>query len=120
MPALYDRLRGTASKLIDKFQQGTVEFQSGETVTSDDPLSLPVKTKSWTEYNCTVSGVSEKYVGRNGITTSDLEIITQVPLDVSIDVGDYVRIDGVQKVILENEKVPASGTPVYNVVIVKS
>lgn len=118
MSALYDRLRGTAGGLLSRYNQGVIEFQTSETVSGDDTTISSV-SRLWQQVNGVAFGVSQKYIGVDGIVGSDIEITTQAPIGFSVEVGDYMRLDGKMHQIMKWERVPATGTPVYDSIIVK-
>ena len=118
MADLYTRLQGTASKLMDKFQQGTVRYIApGETTgPAYDPVIGPP-----TPYpvDATVRGVSQKYLQDGYITASDLQATLSV-FEVEPTNAGTLEIDGREHEIVEVHRIPASGTVLVWRLIIRS
>lgn len=110
-------MQGTASKLLGKFNQGVVEYvqleqQAGanpyDPVTSN-PVSYPV--------NATATGVEVQYIN-DYVTASDTQLNVAV-FDVVPNKDGLIKIDGVEKQIIDIRKIPASGLTVSYKIFVK-
>lgn len=107
-------MTATASRLLDRFQQGEVYYVpllAGANAWDPKTAGTPVKIKA------TVSGVSQKYVNEL-VSASDLHAILPV-FGVVPQIGAALKIDGVEKQIIAVKPSPAAGTVVCWHVFVK-
>ena len=110
MSDFYTRLQGTATKLMDKFQQGTVRYIAlGETT---GPAYDPVVGEP-TPYtvNATVRGVQQQYIQDGYISASDLQAILSV-FEVEPSTAGTLEIDGKEYQIIQVDALPGAGTTV--------
>jgi hypothetical protein len=115
MSGLYDRLRGTAGKLLSKYKQGTVEIGTETKTQGATEYDPPTVTTEWQEIDAVVSGVSVQYVDNVNIVSSDREVMFQG----TIGAGQKVRIDGQIVTVLRLIKIPAAGEPVATIAVVR-
>ena len=114
----YTRLQSTATKLLDKYAQGTIShIRDGEpTGPSYDPTpGVPVVTP----VTATIKGMSARYVQDGFISMQDLELFCSVfgfdPVQ-----SDRFSIDGRELQVIMVEPIPAAGTTVAWRVFLKS
>lgn len=114
MADLYERMQGTASRLLDKFNQGVVQYvppgtpvNDWETATAGAPVTLEAVAR----------GPSQQYLS-DLITTSDIQITASVFGQTPSQSGK-ITIDGVEKQIIKVQQKPAAGTPVCWMIWVK-
>lgn len=113
----YTRLRGVADRLLTTHGQGTIDASETTTVAGLTPIDPPTVTTTWELTHGVARGVSQKYIDNVRILTSDLMLIVQASADVQV--GHMVRIDGVEKNVLQVENIPAAGVAVCKRVIVR-
>jgi hypothetical protein len=113
--AIYDRLSGTASRLLDRYGQGTVEIGTPVTVPGANPWDAPTTTTQWDEVNALVRGVSAQYVDNVNIVATDKQVLFQG----EVDAGDKVRIDGQVCAVLRVDYIPGAGEAVATRVFVR-
>lgn len=109
----YARMTATASRLLDRFAQGTVVLTIS-TPTEPDPATpwepgTPT-TQAYT-LDATVRGVSQRYIDGVTILASDLQVTAAV-FGAVPKVGDDMTIDGYGVTILQVVALPAAGDPV--------
>ena len=108
--SFYTRLQGTATKLLDKYGQGTIShIRDGEpTGPSYDPTPGQAVV---TPVTASVKGASARYVQDGFISAQDLELICSVfgfdPVQ-----SDRFSIDGRELQVIMVEPIPAAGTTV--------
>lgn len=118
MTDFYQEMQAVAAEVLAQFKQGTVVYvaltaQAG--ATPDDP-GVPVDVPH--PVNATVKPVSMKYVDGTNIVQSDRQVT--MPGDgVEPDSNGYMLIDGARYKIIEIKRIPAAGTPVTFIVIVR-
>lgn len=110
MGDFYNRLQGTASKLLTKFNQGSIKYLAQGTTTG--PSWAPVVGLP-TEYTmkATATGVAQKFVDGTLVLASDIQIMCAV-FDVSPTTSGVIDIDGREHQIVRVDQIPAAGTPV--------
>ena len=116
--SFYTRLQATATKLLDKYAQGTItHIRDGEpTGPSYDPTpGVPVSTP----VDASVKGASSKYIQDGFISAQDLQMTCSVfgfdPVQ-----SDRFSIDGRELQVIMVEPIPAAGTTVAWRVFLKS
>jgi hypothetical protein len=128
----YARMQGTASRLLNRFAQGTVTLtKPGETVPGANPWDPPVEgepTEVTYTLDATVKGVSDTYIDGTIILATDLEVTAstmardasgaQVAIDPDFGT-DTLSIDGQAVSLVRNISVPAAGTRVVLKYIVR-
>jgi hypothetical protein len=117
--SFYTNLTNTASRLLSKYGQGTVEIGRPVTVPGVNPWDAPTTTTQWQEVNASVKGVSQKFVDGVNIVISDREVLTQTPEDFDAEAGDQMRIDGQVVAVLSVQGIPAAGAAVVTRFIVR-
>lgn len=128
MADFYGRMTATASRLLDRFQQGDVYYVpllAGANAWDPKTVGTPVKLKA------TAKGVSEKYVS-DLIMSSDIEVTCGVMQTVWADEYTWddliawsdtgapvipansalVTIDGRELQIVKVMRIPAAGEPI--------
>lgn len=116
--SIYDRMQGTASRLMDRFMQGEVLYQiTGEpTGPSWNPTPGPLESYP---IDATVSGVSGKYMNDSMIRMTDLEVTCSV-FDAQPEMSGRIVINGRPHEIVQIQQVPGSGTVVAWKIIVRA
>lgn len=113
MSAFYQRMKtNVADKLLNKFQQGSIELVRRTTVAGTNPWDEPVVTEVSHKLAAIASGVAQEYVDGVTIFATDLQIVSAVPDGVVPNVSDIVKIDGKDTVLLRIIPVPAAGLTV--------
>lgn len=116
----YSRMAGTATRLMERFQQGAVVLTRAETEEPDPatPWEPGAATETTFALKATVKGVSDQYVDGTTILATDLEVTCAVfgaaPLP-----SDKLTIDGRPVTVVRVMTVPAAGTPVAHKFIVR-
>ena len=114
----YTRLQSTATKLLDKYAQGTIShIRDGEpTGPSYDPTpGVPVVTP----VRGSVKGASSKYIQDGFISAQDLQMTCSV-FGFTPTQSDRFSIDGRELQVIMVEPIPAAGTTVAWRVFLKS
>jgi hypothetical protein len=119
MSQFYDRLQGTASRLLTKYKQGTVEIGRPSNTPGANPWDAPTLTTVWTELNAIARGVSQSLVDGVQVVASDLQVIASLT-DYTPIASDLMRIDGKRVTIVRIDQIPAAGDPVATRLIVRS
>lgn len=106
----YRRLQGTASKLLNQFQQGTIIYR--QPGTTSGPAFDPVITDPVDhELDATANGVSQEYVDGTQVLATDKEITAAV-FAVTPDSSGELVVDGQVLQIVRLWQVPAAGVVV--------
>jgi len=114
----YNRLRETATRLLDDNKQGVIEYVGSETITAGaTPLDMPTIVRVYALTSGVARGVSFKFVDGQTILMTDLQVLVRFDADVSV--GDMLRIDGVNHVVVRADNIPAAGTPLARRLIVR-
>jgi hypothetical protein len=114
---LYDRMRGTAGRLLEKYNQGVVEIGVSTTVAGANEWDPPTVTTTWTRIDAVVSGVSQKYVDGTTVLASDRQVLCQGVVDM--ENNDMIRIDGDVVSVVRIINYKGAGEPVASVFIVR-
>ena len=121
MSDFYADMAGVASEVLAEFKQGSVVLRRAVPA---DPLPL----EPWvpgeptvTDYtlDATVSGVAQQYVDGTTILSSDEQVTCAVPAVAPDMATDTLLIDGVAVTVIKNTPIPAAGTPVAYLFIVR-
>lgn len=112
----YAKMTRTANRLLDRFNQGVIEYVSITTIPAPNDYDLPTETETVTRVNGVVRGVSDKFVDGVTVLASDLQLLA----DTACPVGGVVRLDGVNQIIVRHDPIPANGTPVTHRYILRS
>jgi hypothetical protein len=111
-------MQATASKLLKTFNQGTIKLikitdGTGPAYDPGDPVPTPY------DLDGTVRGVSSKYVDGTLVLESDLQVTAAVHAIQTPTLKDKVSIDGNEYAIIKIIKIPAAGTTITNIIIVR-
>lgn len=107
----YQRMAATSSRLLMRFAQGNIVLtRPGTTTPGPNPWDPPVVSppQSWT-LNATAKGVSEQFVGSDGIVGTDTEV-TIAPFGDEIGASDVLSIDGQAVTVVKVMRIPRAGT----------
>jgi glutathione S-transferase len=114
----YGKLQGTATRLLDRFQQGVVQLiVPGEPVPGPEPWDPPTEGEPAVHAlkaavaAVTVDQANAKYIDGTVITTADLVVTCSVP-PVVPDLQHVLTIDGEARTIKKIVQVPSAGVPV--------
>lgn len=116
----YDRMQGTATRLLGRFSQGVCTLTHSVPGTPDPETPWEPGEPTVTTYTlqATVRGVSKDLVDGTTILASDLEI-TAAAFGAEPDPADTVTIDGKAVTLVRVIRVPAAGTVVAWKLIVR-
>lgn len=118
MSQFYQRLQGTASRLLRQFKQGSVFYVQPGTVTG--PVYAPVVGQPVLHpLDATVSGVAQQYVDGALVVATDEQVVSSVFGTVPTVEG-RITVDGVSREIVTVKKLPAAGTTIAYVIIIRS
>jgi hypothetical protein len=115
--ALYDRMRITTTRLLDKYAQGVVEIGTSSSAAGANEWDAPTVTTTWTEIDAVVSGVSSQYVDGTNVLASDRQVLCQGVVSLADNV--MIRIDGRVVSIVRIMPIPSAGEPVATRFIVR-
>lgn len=114
MADFYGRMTETASRLMAKFKQGTIEYVplvAGATkydpMTEGTPILL----------DATAMGVAKEYVD-DLVSASDIQVTSAV-FSTTPDMKGRITIDGDSREIIRIKQLPAAGDPVAWLIFVK-
>lgn len=116
----YARMQGTASRLLERFNQGTVTITrvTQTTPNSAEPWNKSETTATYT-LAATVRRVEETYIDGTLIVGTEDQVTFAVPSIVPA-MADRFAVDGVTRKVKKLFSIPAAGTPVAYVAIVES
>lgn len=117
MSDFYSDMQGVATEILTDFNQGEIAYviETPGNGSDDDPGEPSVATTPLT--SATARGVEFKYVAGD-VLASDLQIVMPGGI-VTPEPEGYFTVDGVRHKIVEIKRVPAAGTPVAFIVIVR-
>ena len=117
----YGRMQATASRLLDRFAQGTITLTrvTPGVPDPDEPWNPPAPTTGVYTLDATAKGVSKEFVDGTTIVASDLEITAAV-FGAEPGMGDTLAIDGKAVTLLRILPLPAAGTVVAWKFVVRS
>jgi hypothetical protein len=118
MTDFYTKLQGTATRLLTKFNQGTIEYVDPGTPTGDEWNPIPGTPTAYS-LNATASGVSDQYVDGTTVLASDLMVNAAV-FDIEPSMKGTVTIDGKTHQIIRIIPKPAAGVTVAWGIIVRA
>lgn len=109
----YARMRGTATRLLDYFNQGVIVLtKPGTTTPGENPWDPPVVTEPVAHtLKATAKGVSKEFIDGTTIVATDIEIIAAV-FDAEPEPADVLTIDGKPVMVLRVIRLPAAGVVV--------
>ena len=108
MADLYTRMRGRATRLLDKYGQGSVAYIQPGSV-SGPGYAPVVGTPTTHTLDATVTGVAQQYVDGTTILATDLMVMCSV-FGAEPTVAGHLTIDGRTLQIVRVDRVPAAGT----------
>lgn len=113
----YQRLQGTASRLLKQFEQGSIIYNAPGTMTG--PAHSPVMGPP-TPYvlDATASGVGQMYRNSTLIVETD-KLVTAAVFEVVPTVEGTISIDGVTHQVVQVTQNPAAGIPVNWKIVVR-
>ena len=111
MAGIYDRLRATSTRLLDRFDQEGTQTVIQSVMPNPDPMLPPAVIESAQPIKAVVRGVSAEIIAATpDLAVGDLQVFTDyrfMPV-----VGGAVLINNHQRAILRVEPIPAAGDPV--------
>ena len=109
----YTRMAATATRLIERFNQGLIVLTKlGSTTPPVNPWDPPVGTDPVAHtLKATAKGVSKEFIDGTTIVATDIEIIAAV-FDAEPDPADVLTIDGKPVMVLRVIRLPAAGVVV--------
>lgn len=108
----YGRMQATATRLLDRFAQGSVSLKRITTTAGPNPWDPPTETAVTYELKATVRRLHQRY--ENGVLlveTGDL-VTFAVPAGVVPALTDRLVIDGAERAITNLTPLPGAGTVV--------
>lgn len=119
MSNIYEDLQNVTKDVMKEFNQGVIEYV-GLTpgIGPADNPGEPVKT-TITLKGATARNVSSKYVDGTIIFTTDIQVNSAVQDGLNPQIDDFVDIDSIRYKIIKPMTVPAAGTPVAHILIVR-
>ncbi|MEO9230375.1 MAG: hypothetical protein ABI216_15725 [Devosia sp.] len=129
--AFYDRMQGTATRLLTKFAQGQITLtRPGASTPGENPWDPPVTSDPVTyTLAATVKGVSTQFINGTTVLASDLEMTAAVvgkdASGTAVDLvpnfaTDVLSIDGHAVTLVRDLTVPAAGVRVALKFIVRA
>lgn len=117
----YDEMADIATELLGEFQQGSVQLVRSVSAPSDPstPWQPGDPTLATYDLAAAVRGVSQRYVDGTTILSSDQQVTCAVPPVTPDMTTDTLLIDGIAVTVLKNMPIPASGTPVAYLFVVR-
>lgn len=118
MNDFYSEMQGIANEVLTEFNQGEISYvvETPGTGPADNPGAPTVTTTPLTA--ATARGVEFKFLTNTSILASDLQITIPGGIIEPAPEGFFI-VDGVRYKIVEIKRVPAAGTPVVWIVIVR-
>lgn len=114
----YDDMQSVATDILTQFQQGVVNYV--QIVPGNGPVDNPgPSTKNRFVVPATATGVQFKYVQTGLAVASDLQVIAPIDPRFVPDIKGFVEVDGKSYKIAAVQPIPAAGTPVVNVLIIR-
>lgn len=109
MSAFYTRMRATAKRLIDRFDQEGTDKVAQSFTPNPDPLKPPTVASTASPVPAVVRGVSGTIVGEHtNLRMSDLQVICS-PLDYTPEPEATVKINGRNHTVISVQPIPAAG-----------
>lgn len=115
----YGRMQATATRLLTRFNQGTVQFlrATPSDPDPDEPWTPGTPSNELFTLAATVRRVEQKYVDGTLIVGTEDQVIFAVPSIVP-NMTDTIIVDGTVRVMKDLRPVPAAGTPVAYIAFV--
>lgn len=114
MSEFYDRMRGTANRLVRRFNNGGIAYltETKPVTPNPDPLAPPVITVTSTDIPAVAFGVKASMVTADAnIVATDLYSIVGTDIGWVPEVGNKVRVNGRDCTITVVRPIIASGAP---------
>jgi hypothetical protein len=107
----YERMQGTATRLLDRFQQGTVQLRRITTIPGENEWDPPQEVAQSFPLKATVKRLHQRY--ENGVLVVETgDLVTFAVPEVTPAITDKIVINGVARVITNLTPIPPSGTVV--------
>ncbi|WP_011580560.1 hypothetical protein [Chelativorans oligotrophicus] len=107
----YGRMQGTATRLLDRFQQGTVLLKRVTLSPGQNEWDPPVETPATYPLKASVRRLHQRY--ENGVLIVETgDLVTFAVPAVVPELTDTLIIDGVERAITNLTPIPAAGTTV--------
>ena len=107
----YGKMQGTASRLLERFQQGAVSLKRTTTTPGAEEWDPPTETVETYPLDATVKRLHQRYEGGVLIVETGDLVTFAVPAVVP-RLTDTLVIDGVERAITNLTPVPGAGTTV--------
>lgn len=108
--SIYEDLQKVSADVLTQFDQKNIQllqFSQGEGGTPDEPAE---NVEVVHDLRGVAKGVSFKYLKDNFITSSDVEVTTNVLNGVQPSLNDFIVMDEIRYKVLQFEQIPAAGT----------
>jgi len=107
----YGRMQGTATRLLDRFQQGTVGLKRVTTTPGENEWDPPVEAVTTYTLSATVKRLHQRY--ENGVLIVETgDMVTFAAPEVVPVLTDKLVIDGLERAISNLTPIPGAGTTV--------
>lgn len=109
----YSRMQATASRLLDRFSQGTVTLTRTVpgTPNPETPWIPAAPTTTTYTLGATVAAVGDEFVDGSTILATD-RMVTAAVFGAEPKPGDTLSIDGKAVTMVKQMRIPAAGTVV--------
>ncbi len=109
--ALYERMRAVSERLIDRFDQGGTAAVLTVVVPNPDPLLPPAVQSQQQQFKAVARGVTQRMIDATpNVSAGDIQVITDYRF--TPQEGKRVLLNGINRLIVSIEPIPASGDPV--------
>jgi hypothetical protein len=107
----YVRMQGTATRLLERFQQGTVQLKRIVSTPGPNPWDPPTETVETWPLKAAAKRLHQRY--ENGVLIVETgDMVTFAVPEVEPQITDTLVIDGVERVITNLTAIPPAGTVV--------
>jgi hypothetical protein len=115
---IYDKMQGTATTLLRKYNQGVIRhWRAGaNTGTAFNPIE---GTPTLTTINAVAKGVEQKYLADGYISASDIQVTSAV-FGIEPTLSDKIEMNNKLHEIVSIKRIPASGSVIAWLIFVKS
>lgn len=119
MANFYERMQSTATRLLTKFQQGTILLRRSTVSSGSSPWNPSIS--SFTDYTlrCVVEPVYTKYIDNTTVLSTDRMVLFDI-LEVEPVLTDRIVIDGKTFEIKRLLRYPNAGIPIYYTAIINA
>lgn len=112
MSAFYDRMRATATRLVNRFDQGGTSILLEVVTRNPDPRLPPTVVATTRQIPAVAFGVKENMVTADAnIVATDMYVIVGAEEGYVPVAGDKVRINSSDRLITVVRPIPAAGMP---------